>query len=76
MFARTSFYLIFIISFCAISRPVAADPMTISSDKDYKQYTDFFEKVYKTFEENYYLPPDRKIYEHFLKKLIAIFMPN
>ena len=57
-----------IMGFCAVSRPVAADPMTANPDKDYKQYTDFFEKVYKTFEDNYYLAPDRKIYDHFLQK--------
>ena len=68
MSARVSCLFLLIISFCAISRPVSADPMTTNPDNDYKQYTDFFEKVYKTFEDNYYLPPDRKIYDHFLKK--------
>ena len=36
--------------------------------KDYKDYVVFFEKVYKTFENNYYLKPDRKIYDDFLVK--------
>ncbi len=38
------------------------------SSKDYKDYISFFEKVYKTFEDNYYLKPDRKVYEDFLVK--------
>ena len=42
--------------------------MPTNPDKDYKQYTDFFEKVYQTFQDNYYLAPNRKIYDHFLKK--------
>jgi carboxyl-terminal processing protease len=36
--------------------------------KDYQEYTDYFEKVYKTFEDHYYLAPNREIYNHFLKK--------
>jgi len=68
MFARTLFILLVIICFCAASRPVGADPMTSNPDTNYKQYTDFFEKVYKTFEDNYYLAPDRKVYDHFLQK--------
>jgi len=71
MFARISFLILIIISFCIVSRPVAAGPMTSDTDKDYQQYTDYFEKVYKTFEENYYLAPDRSVYEHFLKKFNA-----
>jgi len=55
-------------SFCFFTRPLNAADMTTQPDKDHQQYTDFFEKVYKTFEDNYYLAPDRKVYEHFLKK--------
>jgi carboxyl-terminal processing protease len=36
--------------------------------KDYQDYLTYFDKVYKTFEDNYYLPPDRKIYDSFLEK--------
>lgn len=36
--------------------------------KDYQDYLSYFEKIYKTFEENYYLPPDRKIYDDFIEK--------
>lgn len=39
--------------------------------KDYKEYVAFFEKVYKTFEENYYLQPDRKIFDDFIVKFKA-----
>ena len=53
-------------AFCVLSPPVMADSLT--SSPDYKQYTDYFEKVYKVFEDNYYLAPDRKIYDHFLQK--------
>lgn len=53
-------------SCCAFSFPVLAADITQNSD--YKQYTDFFEKIYKTFEDNYYLPPDRQIYDHFIQK--------
>src|SRR5271170_7710403 len=65
--AKISCLFLMIASFCVLSRPVAADPMA-NPDKDYKQYTDFFEKVYKTFEDDYYLAPDRKVYDHFLQK--------
>jgi len=57
-----------LMGFCVSHQSFAASPMPSNSDKDYQQYTDFFEKVYKTFEDNYYLVPDRKIYDHFLKK--------
>jgi carboxyl-terminal processing protease len=66
MLAKMCCLLLMIMVFCAVPRPVAADPVAINPD--YKQYTDFFEKVYKTFEDNYYLAPDRKIYDHFLEK--------
>jgi len=68
MFAKNLCFFLTISTVCVVSPPIWADPMTSQSGTDYKQYTDFFEKVYKTFEENYYLPPDRKVYDHFLKK--------
>src|SRR5882672_3890636 len=36
--------------------------------QDYQEYLNYFEKVYKQFEDHYYLPPDRKVYNDFLKK--------
>jgi carboxyl-terminal processing protease len=66
MSAKIAFLFLAFICFCAVSRPAAADPLI--SGPDYQQYTDYFEKVYKTFEDNYYLAPDRKIYDHFLQK--------
>ena len=36
--------------------------------KDYQEYIAYFEKVYKTFEDNYYLAPDRKVFDDFLNK--------
>jgi len=71
MHVKLSFLLFMVVSFCALAHPVSADPLKASSDSTYKQYTDFFEKVYKTFEDNYYLAPDRKIYDHFLGKFKA-----
>lgn len=41
---------------------------TVSYAEDYKEYVHFFEKVYKTFDDYYYQPPDRKVYEDFLEK--------
>ena len=35
---------------------------------DYQEYLSYFEKVYKTFEDNYYLAPDRKVYDDFIEK--------
>ena len=69
MYLKISSFILAIICFCIVSRPAAADPST--SDPQYKQYTDYFEKVYQTFEDNYYLAPDRKIYDHFIKKFNA-----
>jgi len=67
MSAKISLFLLLIAGIC-FSQPVSADLPQANSDKDYQQYVDFFEKVYKTFEDNYYLAPDPKIYDHFLKK--------
>ena len=36
--------------------------------KDYQEYVSFFEKVYKVFDENYYIKPDRKVFDQFLNK--------
>lgn len=49
---------------------IAGHPRVFASGapEDYQQYTQFFEKVYQTFQDNYYLVPDRKIYEGFLRK--------
>ncbi|MBF0571345.1 MAG: PDZ domain-containing protein [Candidatus Omnitrophica bacterium] len=68
MTTKISFLSFILMTFCLVSKSGAADPVIINTDKSYQQYTDFFEKVYKTFETNYYLAPDRKIYDHFLKK--------
>ncbi|MBF0511368.1 MAG: PDZ domain-containing protein [Candidatus Omnitrophica bacterium] len=46
-----------------------SSPSVISVDsREYLEYINFFKKVFKTFEDNYYLVPDKKIYEHFLEK--------
>ncbi|MDE1921649.1 MAG: PDZ domain-containing protein [Candidatus Omnitrophica bacterium] len=60
----------------AVSSPVLAAAPAAFSGRAYKQYTAFFEKVYKTFQENYYLAPDRKIYDHFLKEFNTIIYPQ
>ena len=69
MLVRIVFLFLVFICFCTASRPASADPST--SDPDYNQYTDYFEKVYNVFVDNYYLAPDRKVYDHFLQKFNA-----
>ena len=59
---------ILFICICVPSSPARASSPANPTDKVYQKYTDFFEKVYKTFQDNYYLAPDRKIYDHFLEK--------
>src|SRR5258708_3939877 len=71
MSVKISLFILMIIGFCAVPRPVAADSMTTNPDKGYQQYTVFFEKVYKTFVDNYYLAPDHAIYNHFLQKFTS-----
>jgi len=68
MSARLPFLFLALISIFVAPRPLAAGSVTDNPDKDYQQYADYFEKVYKTFEDNYYLAPDRKIYDRFLQK--------
>src|SRR5437016_5375174 len=57
--------LILVVAFCALG--LVTSPQAANT-QDHQQYTDFFEKVYQTFQDNYYLPPDRKIYDDFLRK--------
>jgi carboxyl-terminal processing protease len=71
MSPRNLFFLSALICFCAVSCPVSADPAAKPAS-DYKQYTDYFEKVFQTFQDNYYLAPDRKIYNHFIEKFTKI----
>lgn len=68
MIPRILCLLMMILGFCAVSGPVEAASMNAYNDKSYKEYTDFFEKVYQTFEANYYLEPNREVYNHFLEK--------
>lgn len=63
-----SIFLIVLTSAAFQIGAVAASPVKPSSDKNYQVYADFFEKVFKTFEDNYYLVPDRKVYDHFIEK--------
>lgn len=39
-----------------------------NSPKDYQDYLNYFEKVYQTFVDHYYLEPNHKIYNAFLEK--------
>ena len=41
-----------------------------------QEYVHFFEKVYKTFEDNYFLAPNREVYNDFLKKFHARIYPQ
>jgi len=85
MFARILFFLSVSLAFVFVSRALAAIPIVVhqtvtipahpvaaSTDTEYKQYTDYFEKVYQNFEDNYYLAPDRAVYNHFLEKFNKI----
>ncbi len=71
MFRRVffCFFLLSLIS-CAIrpQKPGAADTANPSQANDYKIYINYFEKVYQKFEDNYYLAPDRQVYNDFIKK--------
>lgn len=44
-----------------------ASPMEKTS-KDYQEYVNYFESVYQTFDDQYYLAPNRKTYNSFLEK--------
>jgi len=51
---------------CPINtKPAAA---TDIEDPAYRGYIDFFEQVYQTMVENYYMPPSRERFEHFLQQ--------
>ena len=64
--------LVLMVGLFFIPAPAFADPKPGKLDPTYQQYVDFFEKVYKTFEDNYYLAPNRRIYNHFLSKFNSI----
>jgi len=68
MFARILCLWMMILGFLSAPGPVEASSKSIHHNKSYKEYTDFFEKIYQTFEANYYLPPSRDVYNHFLEK--------
>ena len=63
-FFNSRFGVVFIL-FLSVSLFSSCKP---SEEKTYKQYADFFEKVYQTMEENYYQPIDHQAYEHFLQQ--------
>ncbi len=44
------------------------DSVPKNENQDYKEYIDFFEKVYKTMEENYYQPVVREAFNKFVDK--------
>ncbi len=71
MFARLFFCLMFLSVIACASAATKPHVKTIyaqKSPKDYQEYVNYFEKVYKTFEDHYYLEPNRKIYNDFLEK--------
>ncbi len=51
----------FVLPQVAMSAPISP------KSKDYKEYIKYFEQVYKVFEDNYYLKPDREVYNFFIK---------
>ncbi|MEI7998229.1 MAG: S41 family peptidase [Candidatus Omnitrophota bacterium] len=62
IFCRIFIFLLLFVSSSTVSFAAKKQP------KDYKDYLSFFGKVYKVFEENYYLKPDHQIYDDFIKK--------
>lgn len=60
---RKRVYLCFFFLLFGISSPSHA-----LESKAYQEYVKFFDKVFKTFQDNYYLEPSRDIYKNFLKK--------
>ena len=72
MLWKRPFFFSAAVSFCLVAGAAAADPMPGHPAQDYQQYKDYFEKVFQTFEDNYYLAPDRKVYDHFLDKFNKI----
>jgi len=66
MFFRPSYIFIISIFLLAFSSSPSWSAKKVSSD--YQEYLNYFEKVYKTFEDNYYLPPNRAVYDDFVKK--------
>lgn len=68
MLSKILFPLLVIMTFGMPSLSTADTPKPAGSHKDYQEYIDFFEKVYKTFDDNYYLAPDRKVYDNFIHK--------
>ena len=61
--------LFLILAFCLTLSSCAHTSAVKSSPKiTYQSYIDFFEKVYKTMEDNYYQPVSRDVYEGFIQK--------
>lgn len=69
MFFRSLY--IFIISLVIVALTTYPSLAAKKVAGDYQEYLKYFDQVYKTFEDNYYLPPDRKVYEDFLAKFKA-----
>ena len=68
----------FSLSFCVLSEAHAfkSSMKNVSKAKSYQEYVNFFEKVFKTFESNYYLAPDRTVYKNFLEKFRTKIYPE
>ncbi len=58
----------FCISAASATEKLSAKSMKSPRDQDYKPFLQFFDKVYKTMEENYYLPVDARIYSQFIQR--------
>jgi carboxyl-terminal processing protease len=48
--------------------PFRASATPDTADPAYQSYIEFFEKVYQTMADNYYQPPSREKFEHFLEQ--------
>ena len=79
MFKRVSLcFIVFVSIFCIFStEKLSAKVMHVNTKaKDYQEYLKFFDKVYQTFEDNYFLEPNRKTYNDFLEKFRTMIYAN
>ncbi len=71
MLAKSLVSLLFILLIpCAVlqAKPHNKQIPADKPSQDYQEYVKYFEAVYKTFEKNYYLEPNRNSYNEFLEK--------
>ncbi len=68
MSSKCVWLLFFFLSIFVLARPSPALSQNDLQAQDFKEYAQYFEKVFQIFTDNYYLAPDRKTFDHFLEK--------